>query len=178
MLSETNYAGCQSSSLSNRLCCYGSLEGRSFILLSTPICLRGFCSSVAESVPLLCLFISRRTSSACVSACGGVGEMERESVSLLVCRNHPNVLVARFDLCTSVWEHVRVLVHMQALPHVLFPQRGPCLCYTHIGLMAYRSCNTFFSFNTISRPQHSPPDFLNYLFNPRYILHWKIRKAL
>lgn len=53
LLSETNYAECQSSSLSNRLCCCGSLEGRSFILLSTPISPRGFCSSVAERVPLL-----------------------------------------------------------------------------------------------------------------------------
>lgn len=88
LLSETNYAVCQSSSLSNRLCCCGSLEGRSFILLSTRICPWGSCSSVAESVPLLCLFISPRTSSGCVSACGGVGQIEIESVSLLVCRNH------------------------------------------------------------------------------------------
>lgn len=56
LLSETNYAQCQSSSLSNRLCCCGSLEGRSFILLSTPISPRAFCSSVAERVPLLCSF--------------------------------------------------------------------------------------------------------------------------
>lgn len=52
LLSESNYARCQSSSVSNRLCCRGSLEGRSFILLSTPICPQGFCSTVAESVPL------------------------------------------------------------------------------------------------------------------------------
>lgn len=52
LLSATNYAGCRSSSLSNRLCCRGSLEGRSFILLSTAISPRGVRSSVAERVPL------------------------------------------------------------------------------------------------------------------------------
>lgn len=77
LLSETNYVRCLSSSLSNCLCCCGSVERRSFILLSTPICPQGFCSSVAETGPLLCRSFSPRTSSHYVSACGGVGEMER-----------------------------------------------------------------------------------------------------
>lgn len=175
LLSETNYAGCQSSSLSNRLCCCGSLEGRSFILLSTPICPGGFCSSVAESVPPLCLFISLSTSTGCVSACGGVGEMERERdrerESVFVCP----CLCAETAACagSSAWfMRVCVLVHRYRRM-CCFHDVGLCLCSTHSRLMAYRSCNTFFSFNTISKPQHSPPDFLNYLFNPQCILHWK-----
>lgn len=48
-LSRTNYAECKCRSPSDGLCCRGSLEGRSFIPFSTPICPRGSCSSVAQA---------------------------------------------------------------------------------------------------------------------------------
>lgn len=159
LLSETNYAGCKSSSFSNRLCCCGSLEGRSFILLSTPICPQGFCFSVAESVPL------HLPQDELVFLCAGECERwkERECVPACV-QEWLHVLVAQYDLCASVWEHVCVLVHMQPSLHVLFPQHRLCLCSIHSRLMAYRSCNTFFSFITISKPHDSLSDILNYLF--------------
>ena len=178
LLSETNYAECQSGSLSNRLCCCGSLEGRSFILLSPPICPRGFCSSVAESVPLLCLFISLTTSSGCVSecvcvcvcVCGREGERERERERERVCvpvQNWLHVLVAQRDLCV---EHVCAPVRMQVSLQ--------CLRSAHSRLMAYRSCNTFFSFNTISKPQHSTARFPKLLIQPSVQPVLGIGKAL
>lgn len=164
LLSETNYAGCQSGSLSNRLCCCGSLEGRSFILLSPPICPRGFCSSVAESVPLLCLFISLTTNSGCVCVWKRQRERERECVPV---QNWLHVLVAQRDLCV---EHVCVPVRMQVSLQ--------CLRSAHTRLMAYRSCNTFFSFNTISKPQHSSARFLKLLIQPSVQPVLGIGKAL
>lgn len=97
LLSETNYAGCQDSSLSNGLCCCGSLEGRSFILFSTPIC------PGASGPRLLCLPLW--VCYGCVSSRGCVGEREIESVSLLACSNLrmrwlPDLIYAR--LCGSM----------------------------------------------------------------------------
>lgn len=101
----------------------------------------------------------------CVSVRGCGIERNRECVP--VCEQESsNVLVDRLDLCACPCGRMCVcLVHMQASLHKLFLQRGLCLCSPHIRLMAYRSCNTFFSFNTISKPHHSPPDFLNVLFS-------------
>lgn len=127
-----------------------------FLLLSAP----------RASVSLwqrACLFISLRTNLCfCVQ-----GEYERwkgrECVPACV-QEWLHVLVAQYDLCASAWEHVCVLVHMQPSLHVLFPQHRLCLCSIHSRLMAYTSCNKFFSFNTISKPHDSPSDILNYLF--------------
>lgn len=79
-LSRTNYAECKSRRPSTRLCCCASLEGRSFIPFSTPICPQGSCSSVAQRASLLCLFICFASTSGCVSDCGGARETESKSV--------------------------------------------------------------------------------------------------
>lgn len=87
-LSRTNYAECKSRRPSTRLCCHASLEGRSFIPFSTPICPQGSCSSVAQRASLLCLFICFASTSGCVSDCGGARETESKSVwrNRCVCR--------------------------------------------------------------------------------------------
>lgn len=95
-LSRTNYAECKSRRLSTRLCCRASLEGRSFIPFSTPICPQGSCSSVAQHASLLCLFICFASTSGCVSDCGGAREMESKCGETTVCAR-----VAHRDLCTS-----------------------------------------------------------------------------
>lgn len=87
---------------------------------------------------------------------GGVGVSEGGRESVFPACVH--ALVARCDLCASVWERLRALVHMHASLHAPSPQCGSCFVL-RIGcnrLTAYRSCNTFFSFNTISKPQHPP----------------------
>lgn len=78
-LSRTNYE-CKSRRPSTRLCCHASLEGRSFIPFSTPICPQGSCSSVAKRASLLCLFICFASTSGCVSDCGGARETESKTV--------------------------------------------------------------------------------------------------
>lgn len=131
LLSETNYAGCQSSSFFNRLCCCGSLEGRSFILLSTPICPRGFFSSVAESVPLhlpqdelrLCF---------CVQGCGRDGK--RECVCVPSCvQEWLHVLVAQHDLCASVCACVCARARLYTCSHrsMCCFHNADCVCASH-----------------------------------------------
>lgn len=87
-LSRTNYAECKRRRPSTRLCCHASLEGRSFIPFSTPICPQGSCSSLAQRASLLCLFICFASTSGCVSDCRGAREMESKSVwrNRCVCR--------------------------------------------------------------------------------------------
>lgn len=138
-LSRTNYAECKCRSPSDGLCCRGSLEGRSFIPFSTSICPRGFCSSVAQRVPLLCLFIFCASTSGCVSDCGG--EREKESKSMW-----RNRCVLR--LRSVIYAHLCVRTRRISL-HVLFPQ---CLCGTRkLGDRAHRSHNMCISFSAISK---------------------------
>lgn len=167
LLSETNYAWCQSCTLSNRLCCCGSLEGRSFILLSSPICPRGFCSSVAESVPPLCLLISLGASPGCAPECGGVGETGKsERVPV---QKSPHTLVARRDLCASVWEHARLYTCRHRCM-----RRLHAVCAAHTGGSRLTDHATHSFLSALSANHNTPlPDFLNYLFNPELILHWK-----
>lgn len=133
-----------------------------FLLLSAP----------GASVPLwqracLCYASSSpslRTLVVCV--CGRDSERERERQCVPV-QNWLHVLVAQRDLCV---EHVCVPVRMQVSLQ--------CLRSAHTRLMAYRSCNTFFSFNTISKPQHSSARFLKLLIQPSVQPVLGIGKAL
>lgn len=134
-LSRTNEAECKRRSPSNGLCCRGSLERRSFILFSTSICPRGFCSSVARRVSLLCLFIA--STSGCVSGCGG-GRVE--------CGKNRHV----FRLCVVIYAHLCVCARTCRLSlHVLFPKclRRTCSKATALIDQAARP----FSFRAISR---------------------------
>lgn len=110
-LSRTNYAECRGRSPSNGLCCRGSLEGRSFIPVSTSICPRGLCSSVARRVSLRCLFICCASTSGCVPDCGGEQEKEKPTcVEKRLCA----------PVALSWFMHICVCTCRLALP-VLFP---------------------------------------------------------
>lgn len=105
--------------------------------------------------------------------CAGVWEWWKERVCPWLC--------ARTSVCagSSGWFiHVCVGTCVCVRSCTCRPSGGLCLCSTQSQLMAYRSRNTFISFNTISKPQHSLPDFLNDLPNPCWVLHWELRKEL
>lgn len=138
-LSRTNYAECKCRSPSNGLCCRGSLEGRSFIPFSTSICPRGFCSSVAQRVSLLCLFICCAPTSGCVSDCGGEREKESKSVRRKRCVPRLRVAIYAVYLCTHMQDIAACAVSQMFVLHVQ-PGDG-----------AHRSRNTRFSFRAISK---------------------------
>lgn len=81
----------------------GSRDRRSFILLSCPICLQGFCSSKAESVSLFWLFLSLR---GILWLCAGVWESRRRKVRLLLCGTAPAWVCLLHMIHESVWERV------------------------------------------------------------------------
>lgn len=136
-LSRTNYAECKCRSPSDGLCCRGSLEGRSFIPFSTSIYPRGFCSSVAQRVPLLMPFhLLCFHLWLCVWLWGWEGRRKAKSVW----RNR----------CVLWFMHISVSAHAGYRLHALFsPQCLSCTCKQGDG--AHRSRNTHFSFSAISK---------------------------
>lgn len=165
-LSRTNYAECKCRSPSNGLCCRGLLEGRSFIPFSTSICPRGFCSSVARRVSLLCLFICCAPTSGCVSDCGGEREKECKSVWRKRCVLRLRVVIYAVYLCTHMQDFAACAVSQMFVLHV------------------HRSRNARFSFRAISKVLNCFPQVQDAMPNRKvccsvwlYIL-WKLRFRL